>query len=136
MTVPESDPRSPGRRVRDEVIAAEPPLEAFVAARRLDGHVGDLPRTGAVPIGCSGSGGKRLGPSPGSRSPTAGTCESYHRGDGGALTLRDAAVLEEARRGAEALVTFDPPLVQPDHARLRRMTVARYDPVLELVMVG
>ena len=50
--------------------------------------------------------------------------------------LRDAAMLEEARRDAEALLTLDPGLAQADNARLRRMTVARYGRVLELGDVG
>jgi ATP-dependent DNA helicase RecG len=50
--------------------------------------------------------------------------------------LRDAAVLEEARRDALALVAADPGLSQPDHARLRRQMLQRYGKVLELGDVG
>jgi len=50
--------------------------------------------------------------------------------------LRDAAVLEEARRDAQELVAADPGLAQPDHARLRRMMLVRYGLALELGDVG
>jgi len=49
---------------------------------------------------------------------------------------RDAALLEEARRDAQALISADPGLSHPDHARLRRMTVVRYGKALELGDVG
>jgi len=49
---------------------------------------------------------------------------------------RDASVLEEARRDAATLVASDPGLAQPDHAALRRMTLARYGKVLDLADVG
>ena len=50
--------------------------------------------------------------------------------------LRDAEVLEEARRDAQALVAADPGLSQPEHARLRRMVLTRYGQVLELARRG
>jgi len=50
--------------------------------------------------------------------------------------LRDREVLEEARRNAQQLITADSGLAEPDHARLRRMVVARYGRVLELGDVG
>ncbi len=50
--------------------------------------------------------------------------------------LRDAEVLEEARRDAQALVAADPGLAHPDHARLRRQILARYGQALDLADVG
>ena len=50
--------------------------------------------------------------------------------------LRDAEILDEARRDAQALVAADPGLSQPDHARLRRLVLTRYGQVLELADVG
>ena len=50
--------------------------------------------------------------------------------------VRDAAVLEEARRDAIALVAQDPGLARPEHARLRRMVLARYGRALDLADVG
>jgi len=50
--------------------------------------------------------------------------------------VRDAAVVEEARRDAHALVAADPGLARPAHARLRRMMRSRYGQVLELGDVG
>jgi len=50
--------------------------------------------------------------------------------------LRDAPVLDEARRDAQALVSADPGLAQPAHALLRRMTITRYGRALELGDVG
>jgi ATP-dependent DNA helicase RecG len=50
--------------------------------------------------------------------------------------LRDAQVLEEARNDARQLVATDPQLGKPDHARLRRMALARYGNVLDLGHVG
>lgn len=50
--------------------------------------------------------------------------------------LRDAAVLDEARRDARALVEADPGLARPEHARLRRQVLARYGKALELGDVG
>ena len=49
---------------------------------------------------------------------------------------RDAVVLEEARRDANALVAADPGLSAPEHARLRRMVLSRYGKVLDLGDVG
>ena len=50
--------------------------------------------------------------------------------------VRDAAIVEEARRDAQGLVAADPGLALPDHARLRRMVLARYGKVLDLADVG
>ena len=50
--------------------------------------------------------------------------------------VRDTELLDEARRDAQALVAADPGLAQPEHARLRRMTLSRYGKVLELGDVG
>ncbi len=50
--------------------------------------------------------------------------------------LRDAEILEEARRDAQALVAGDPGLCHPDHARLRRMVLVRYGQALDLADVG
>jgi ATP-dependent DNA helicase RecG len=49
---------------------------------------------------------------------------------------RDTAVLEEARRDAQAMIAQDPDLADPRHERLRRMTLTRYGRVLELGDVG
>lgn len=49
---------------------------------------------------------------------------------------RDAALLEDARRDAQALVQQDPGLAGPELARLRRLVLARYGSVLELGDVG
>jgi len=45
-------------------------------------------------------------------------------------------VLEEARADARLLMESDPRLARPEHARLRRMVMARYGQVLELSDVG
>jgi ATP-dependent DNA helicase RecG len=50
--------------------------------------------------------------------------------------VRDAEILEEARREAQSLVATDPGLSHPDHHRLRRMVLSRYGSVLELGDVG
>jgi len=50
--------------------------------------------------------------------------------------VRDAALLDEARRDAQALIAADPDLSQPDHARLRRMALTRYGQALDLADVG
>jgi ATP-dependent DNA helicase RecG len=50
--------------------------------------------------------------------------------------LRDQAILEEARRDAQSLVTADPGLALEEHARLRRMMLVRYGKALELGDVG
>jgi ATP-dependent DNA helicase RecG len=50
--------------------------------------------------------------------------------------LRDADVLEEARRDAQSLVAADPGLAHPDHARLRRQLLNRYGQALDLADVG
>jgi ATP-dependent DNA helicase RecG len=49
---------------------------------------------------------------------------------------RDQAILEEARREAQALFASDPGLKQPEHARLRRQMLVRYGNALELGDVG
>ena len=48
---------------------------------------------------------------------------------------RDTAVLDEARRDAQALLA-DAAFLQPDYARLRRMVANRYGQALELADVG
>ncbi|HTM53149.1 MAG TPA: ATP-dependent DNA helicase RecG [Pirellulales bacterium] len=50
--------------------------------------------------------------------------------------VRDVEVLEEARADALELVRQDPELAKPEHARLRRMALARYGSVLDLGHVG
>jgi ATP-dependent DNA helicase RecG len=50
--------------------------------------------------------------------------------------LRDAELLEEARRDARALVAADAELQDPQFARLRRMAMVRYGPALDLGDVG
>jgi len=50
--------------------------------------------------------------------------------------IRDAKLLDEARRDAQALVIADPGLANPEHARLRRMMLLRYGEALELGDVG
>lgn len=50
--------------------------------------------------------------------------------------VRDGAILEEARRAAQAIVAADAGLAQPDYARLRRQVLTRYGRVLELGDVG
>ena len=49
---------------------------------------------------------------------------------------RDAAVLAEARRDAQALLADADGWHQPDYARLRRMVASRYGQALELADVG
>jgi len=49
---------------------------------------------------------------------------------------RDLDLLQEARGDAQTLVTTDPGLSHPDHARLRRMMLVRYGKALELGDVG
>ena len=49
---------------------------------------------------------------------------------------RDQAILEEARREAQALFAADPGLKNPEHARLRRQMLVRYGNALELSDVG
>lgn len=49
---------------------------------------------------------------------------------------RDQAILEEARRDAQALFAADPQLANPEFARLRKMAVKRYGGALELADVG
>lgn len=49
---------------------------------------------------------------------------------------RDSPVLEEARRDALALVERDPGIALPEHARLRRLMIARYGQVWDLGDVG
>jgi ATP-dependent DNA helicase RecG len=50
--------------------------------------------------------------------------------------VRDAAVVEEARRDATELVMRDPGLAKPEHQLLRRRMLATYGEVLELGDVG
>lgn len=50
--------------------------------------------------------------------------------------IRDAAVVEEARRDALALVASDPTLSSASLAKLKRMVLTRYGEVLELGDVG
>lgn len=50
--------------------------------------------------------------------------------------VRDAAVVEEARRDAQALLAQDPGLANPEHDRLRRQMLKRYGQVLDLGDVG
>jgi ATP-dependent DNA helicase RecG len=50
--------------------------------------------------------------------------------------VRDAEVLEEARRDADAFVASDPGLSRPEHERLRRQVLSRYGQALELGHVG
>jgi ATP-dependent DNA helicase RecG len=50
--------------------------------------------------------------------------------------LRDQAVLEEARRDAQAFVAADPGLAREEHAKLRQMVLIRYGTALELGDVG
>jgi ATP-dependent DNA helicase RecG len=49
---------------------------------------------------------------------------------------RDAALLDEARGDAQALVAIDPGLQRPEHAKLRRMVLVRYGQMLDLGDVG
>jgi ATP-dependent DNA helicase RecG len=49
---------------------------------------------------------------------------------------RDAAIVEEARREAQKLVTVDPGLDSDVHARLRKMVLLRYGKALDLGDVG
>jgi ATP-dependent DNA helicase RecG len=50
--------------------------------------------------------------------------------------VRDASIVEEARRDAQALLSADPELHAPSFARLRRMVLVRYGEALELGEVG
>ncbi len=50
--------------------------------------------------------------------------------------LRDAEVLEEARRDAHALTAEDLELEQPKYAKLKRMVLVRYGQALDLGAVG
>ncbi len=50
--------------------------------------------------------------------------------------LRDAELLDEARRDSQALITADPGLAQPEHAKLRHQMLHRYGKALELADVG
>lgn len=50
--------------------------------------------------------------------------------------LRDAEILEEARRDAQALIAADSELALPEHALLRRMVLARYGKAMDLADVG
>jgi ATP-dependent DNA helicase RecG len=49
---------------------------------------------------------------------------------------RDTEILEEARAEAQQLVSEDPDLSAPEHARLRRMVLVRYEKALDLGDVG
>ena len=50
--------------------------------------------------------------------------------------IRDADILTEARRDAQALTAQDPGLSRPEHALLRRMVLIRYGKALDLADVG
>jgi ATP-dependent DNA helicase RecG len=50
--------------------------------------------------------------------------------------LRDAEILEEARRDAQSVVAADPGLSNADHARVRRQVLTRYGQALHLADVG
>lgn len=50
--------------------------------------------------------------------------------------LRDAGLLTEARADAAQMVAADPGLRSPEHAKLRRMVLARYGQALDLGDVG
>ena len=50
--------------------------------------------------------------------------------------LRDAALLEEARQEAFALVAADPDLARPEHRALRAALLARWRGKLDLASVG
>jgi len=50
--------------------------------------------------------------------------------------IRDAAILEEARREASTIVTADGELRAPEHAELRRQLLARWRGKLDLASVG
>jgi ATP-dependent DNA helicase RecG len=50
--------------------------------------------------------------------------------------LRDAPLLEEARREAEAILAGDPELRHPDHGALRRVLLARWRGKLALASAG
>jgi ATP-dependent DNA helicase RecG len=50
--------------------------------------------------------------------------------------VRDAQVVEEARRDAQAFLAQDPGLARPEHDRLRKQMLGRYGQVLELGDVG
>jgi ATP-dependent DNA helicase RecG len=50
--------------------------------------------------------------------------------------VRDAAVLEEARKEAFALVAADPDLARPEHRALRAGVLARWRGKLDLASVG
>ncbi|MBW3596437.1 MAG: ATP-dependent DNA helicase RecG, partial [Planctomycetes bacterium] len=49
---------------------------------------------------------------------------------------RDAAINEEARRAAQAVIAADPQLANPRHQRLRQLALHRYGQALELGDVG
>jgi ATP-dependent DNA helicase RecG len=49
---------------------------------------------------------------------------------------RDEAIVEEARRDAQALIASDPDLAEPSFARLRRIVFHRYGEALDLGDVG
>lgn len=49
---------------------------------------------------------------------------------------RDKAILDEARRDAQALIAADPDLTHPSYSRLRKMVLTRYGEALELGDVG
>lgn len=50
--------------------------------------------------------------------------------------VRDAALVDEARRDAQALIAADPRLDQPGWALLKRMVLVRYGQTLDLADVG
>ena len=49
---------------------------------------------------------------------------------------RDTAIVEEARKDAQALIQSNPDLQQPAYSRLRRMVFHRYGEALDLGDVG
>ena len=80
MTIPEADLRSPSRRVRDEQIAAEPPLAPpelppDAASSPLEAH---LLRSDTSPVGRRGCRRERFGASPGSGGEIAGTLAGHY----------------------------------------------------------
>jgi ATP-dependent DNA helicase RecG len=50
--------------------------------------------------------------------------------------IRDAAILDEARRDAGAIVAADPELRAPEHRELRRQLLARWRGKLDLASAG
>jgi ATP-dependent DNA helicase RecG len=50
--------------------------------------------------------------------------------------LRDAPLVEEARRDAQKMIEADPELLHPSFGRLRKMVLSRYGEALDLGDVG